>query len=149
METSDVVTQILDSISGAVVEKARFGRSELTLFWVDAGKLLRCASELRTQGGFDLENLSAMQVDESLAFTYFLRNPENGDRAVIRATRECKSADDWISHESMASVWPMAKPYEAEISRLFGVRIDGCEAAKEWDGFPLRKSFVVTGGISP
>jgi NADH:ubiquinone oxidoreductase subunit C len=149
VDTSERVTQILNSFPDAVLEKARFGRSEQALYWLKANRLEDAARALKREGGFELENLSAMEIDTSIVLTYFIRNPETRAIAVLRVSEKLKSPDDWVTHESVATVWPMAVPFEAEISRLFGVKFDGQNSRKEWEGFPLRKSFVLTGGISP
>jgi NADH:ubiquinone oxidoreductase subunit C len=150
VEISELVTQTLNRIPNAVLEKSRFGRSEQNLFWLNGKQLLTSAQALRDQAGLDwLENLSAMQVDESLVFTYFVRKFEEAETTILRVSIDLASfGDEYVELQSVTSVWPMAKPFESEISRLFGVKIDGKDPVREWDGFPLRKNFVMSGGLS-
>jgi NADH:ubiquinone oxidoreductase subunit C len=156
VETGDPVTRIFKHAPHFILETSRFGRSESMVYWLDSKNLLE-TSRLLKDGGFDwLENLSAMQVDENLVFTYFLRGSQGTDTAVFRTSIELGSVsgksgfgEDWVEMDSVASVWPMAQAFESEISRLFGVKLRGVESRFDHDGFPLRKTFVVNGGIQP
>jgi NADH:ubiquinone oxidoreductase subunit C len=150
VDINELVTQILDRAPGAVLEKSRFGRSDMGLFWLHASRLEEVARLLKSQAGFDcLENLSAMQLDENLLFTYFVRKSETDEMIALRVSVEAGPGEEWVELQSVASVWPMAEPLESEASRLLGAKIPGQPNQKEWDGFPLRKSFVFHGGVSP
>lgn len=151
MDTIEHVTQILERNKGAVLEKSRFGRSELGLFWIATDKIQEVARTIKGEAGFDfLENLNGMQVEENLVITYFVRKTETDEMIVLRISAEVGFSDDWVELDSVSSVWQMAQPMEAELSRLFGVKIPGQANVKEWDGFPLRKSFVQHhGGVAP
>ena len=150
MDTNELVTQILDRVPGAVLEKSRFGRSEMGLFWLRAGQLEEVARLLKGEAGFDcLENLAAMQLDENLLFTYFIRKSETDEMIALRVSVEAGPGEEWVDLQSVAAVWPMAVPLESEASRLLGAKIPGQPNEKEWDGFPLRKSFVFHGGVAP
>lgn len=154
MEIDDLVTQTLNQISGALLEKSRFGRSGKSLFWVSQKGLKKTATALKESCGLDsLENLSAMQVDESLVFTYFLRNTQTGATAMLRVSSEMKKPDDALMFPSIGETWEMADRFEEEIGILFGVSFDGRVAEETsrgvWDGFPLRKTSLIAGGITP
>ena len=91
------------------------------------------------------------EVEDNLVFTYFSSNPETREMFLLRVSVEVKH-DEWVELESVSSIWPAAEPFEREIARLYGVKISGIECKSEWDGFPLRKSFISAGmteGISP
>lgn len=171
METTEIVTQILNQVQGALLESCRFGRSESALYRVSDKKLQKVARALKDEAGFDwLENLSAMQMEEDLVFTYFLRKTNSSETLIVRTSVPITEkrgstgigGEAWVEMDSLSAIWPMAILREAEISRLFGVRFSGTaddpEPGSSWDGFPLRKSFDVIGaaggavgpgGVSP
>jgi NADH:ubiquinone oxidoreductase subunit C len=150
VEISELVTQTLSGLPDAVLEKSRFGRSESVLFWLDPAQLLAAAQALKAEVELDwLENLSAMQVEEDIVFTYFLQKPETTQTVILRVSVPMPSfGDEAIEVQSLTTVWPMAAPFEDEIAKLFGVKFDGREPTRSWDGFPLRKNFVLNGGVA-
>ena len=166
MEITEIVAQILNQVPGAMLEKTLFGRSESALYRVSNKKIEKIARALKDEAGFDwLENLSAMQMEEDLVFTYFLRNSSSSETLILRASVPIAEkrgstgigGEAWVEMESLSAIWPMAIPREEEISQLFGVRFSGetddSEPGNTWDGFPMRKSFDVIGasggGIGP
>ena len=149
METNDLITQTLKQAGVSVLEKSRFGRSEKALFWVNADQIAKAAMAVKSQAGLDwLENLSAMHLEDSLVFTYFVRSTGRTDSAIFRASVELVlGSGEKVKLDSVTEAWPMATSYEAEISRLFGVKFPGQEPAVDpWEGFPLRKNFGVSSG---
>lgn len=153
MEVSERAFKILEKVlkqhSGSVLEQSRFGRSEMTLFWIGLNYFIPAMKELSQEGGLDLlENLSAMQVEDNIVCTYFLKNSKTEELVVIRVSAAIEPGEDWVDLQSVQSIWSPAQYFEDEISRLFGVRFSGEEGVREWGGFPLRKSFFVSGGVN-
>jgi NADH:ubiquinone oxidoreductase subunit C len=146
-------TKIFNSISGALLESARFGRSEDTAHWVNGGQLKELSKRLHQEGCLTwVENLSCIQVDKSLVLTYFLRGEHSEDILILRVSVDLPESTLSKAHQrevdvpSVSETWASAKEFESEISNLFGVRFTGGEETKkekmQWNGFPLRKDFV-------
>ncbi|MBL7715889.1 MAG: NADH-quinone oxidoreductase subunit C [Bdellovibrionales bacterium] len=95
-----------------------------------------------------LENLSAMELNQALVLSYFIRDLDSPTRLVLRASLTPKDADSTASIDSVTTIWPMAREFEKEISDLFGVVFNGNQIAgryvlpEDWIGYPLRKSYV-------
>jgi NADH:ubiquinone oxidoreductase subunit C len=142
VETAEILNKLKQAAPGSVLEKSRFGRSAHTCLWIEAGI------------GLDwLENLSAMQMDEALVVTYFLRSTTSSKQfLILRVSIVPASASREVELPSVAGVWAPATPFEVEIQELFGIRFlnaDGKQShassqrlPKNWNGFPLRKSYV-------
>jgi hypothetical protein len=123
VETADHVIQILkQSVSDAVLEVSSFGRAGGVVFplaWVKPSRIVECARALSDQGGFtQLENFSAMQVEDDVLFTYFAKNPETLETALLRVSLEVK-AERWLELASVAEVWPMARPLRRRDRKAF------------------------------
>lgn len=162
METNEKFSAIFKQIPGALLEKSRFGRSENHAVWINSAQLFESAKQLSSEGGMSwLENLSCIQVDQSLVLTYFVRSsvaePQQ-DTVIVRVSFDLPQAphgqgDDQalVEAPSVSEIWPIAEEFEMEIAKLFGiqfVRQDGrleaprFQAEASWNGFPLRKDFV-------
>jgi NADH:ubiquinone oxidoreductase subunit C len=162
METNEKFSAIFNQIPGALLEKSRFGRSENLAFWINSAQLFESAKRLRAEGGMSwIENLSCIQVDQSLVMTYFVRSsvaePQQ-DTMIVRVSFDLPQAphgqeDDhaFVVAPSVSEVWPIAEEFEIEIAKLFGVQFTRqdrrtedprAHAEADWNGFPLRKDFV-------
>ena len=156
METAEILNKLKQAAPGSVLEKNRFGRSAHTCLWVEARLLPQVAAVLKTTPGIGLdwlENLSAMQMDEALVVTYFLRSTTSSKQfLILRVSTVPASASREVDLPSVSGVWATATPFEIEIQELFGIRFlsaDGKQShassqrlPKNWNGFPLRKSYV-------
>ncbi len=130
------------------MEKSRFGRAraEEECLWIDSRKIADFAAVFAAEGWSWLENLSAMQMDSSLVFTYFVREPDAAALVILRLSLALPSAEGIVTAPSVSQAWPMAAAFEAEISELFGVFFKpGGQAPDpaQWQGFPLRKGFTL------
>jgi NADH:ubiquinone oxidoreductase subunit C len=155
VDTGEILNKLKQAAPGGVLEKSRFGRSSHLSLWVEAKSLPRIAAFLKADAeiGLDwLENLSAIQMDESLVVTYFLRSTKQSHTLILRVSVVPASAAREADLPSVAGTWAMATPFEIEIQELFGIRfttVDGGAAhdfsqrlPKGWNGYPLRKSYV-------
>jgi NADH:ubiquinone oxidoreductase subunit C len=140
----------LSSVFNAkILDRARFGKTDVPLFWVEQGSLKELAASLRADPEISidwLENLSVMQVDEILVVTWFLRSRKGRKRLVLRSTVVPAHANDAADLPSLADTWPEASLMEREASEMFGIRFGGREIPRRilpagFSGFPLRKSF--------
>jgi NADH:ubiquinone oxidoreductase subunit C len=138
------------ALESAILERVRFGRSENTSFWVQGTHLRELCEHVKKRGEMDwLENLSCAQVDQNLLLTYFLRSSITHETLILRVSIELPSDHQaFVEMESVERTWESARTFEEEIFLLFGVRF--CGRKKEsvsfepsWDGFPLRKDFII------
>ena len=161
MDTGEIHSKLKKAIPGSVLEKSRFGRSAQLSLWVESRSLPDIAAFLVADADIALdwlENLSAIQMDDAVVLTYFLRRssgaegPAGTSTLILRASIELKGAAKEVTFQSVAKTWAMAAPFEAEIQEMFGVRFldPRGEPAYQgpgklpagWTGFPLRKSYV-------
>jgi NADH:ubiquinone oxidoreductase subunit C len=138
------------ALESAVLERVRFGRSENTSFWVQGTRLSELCEHLKKRCEIDwLENLSCAQVDQSLLLTYFLRSSITQETVILRVSLELPSNHQtFVEMGSVESIWESARTFEEEILMLFGVRFSGGTnefhpSESMWDGFPLRKDFII------
>lgn len=155
MDTGEILNKLKTAAPGSVLEKKRFGRSDQTSVWVEARALPEIAAFLKSDPRISLdwlENFSAIQMDEAIVLTYFLRSSAHDHNLIVRASVEPPSPSKEVEAPSVARTWAMATPFEAEIQELFGVRFVDPQGQpaypgehrlpKGWNGFPLRKSYV-------
>ena len=87
MEMGALLSKLNNLIPGAVLEKAQFGRSDQTTLWVETRAILKIAEYLKQapEAAFDwLENLSVLQIDETLVITYALEVQADENRLKAR-----------------------------------------------------------------
>jgi NADH:ubiquinone oxidoreductase subunit C len=155
VEPVEILKKLKQVAPGSVLEKAPFGRSSTTSLWVEARLLADLASKLKADPGTALdwlENLSAIQMDEALVVTYFLRSTTQKSTLILRVSLVPQSASREVELPSVAQIWSMATPFEIEIQELFGIRFLDSAAQpahavsqrlpKDWNGYPLRKGYV-------
>lgn len=136
---------------GSVLDIQPFGRGGVLAVWVEMKSFVGLARFLRDEAAFRLdwlENLSAMEVQGSIALNYFLRSGATGAMLVLRGSLVPASSDAEVEADSVTGVWPMAERMEREVADLFGVRFKGnpMEAREmlppDWHGYPLRKNYL-------
>ena len=160
METAELKKLVERLAPEALLQCVKFGKSTDGCAWIETGALLKVCAALRAAEApaFDwLENLSAMQMDEVIVLTYFLRSRVTGRSCRIRSSVEITDADAAVKFPSVDSVWPAAGAFEKEISEMFGVEFSKAPEQESnaahwaetrilpvgWQGFPLRKSFTL------
>lgn len=155
MDTGEILNKLKAAAPGSVLEKNRFGRSAQASIWVEARALPEVATYLKNDAQIVLdwlENLSAIQMDEAIVLTYFLRSSTQGHSLIVRASVEPSSPSKEADVPSVSRSWAMATPFEIEIQELFGIRFVDSQGQpaysgdlrlpRGWNGFPLRKSYV-------
>lgn len=160
METGEIFNKLKAAAPGSVLEKGRFGRSAHLSVWVETRSLPEVASFLKNDPEIALdwlENLSAIQMDEAIVVTYFVRSSVHGHSLILRGSLEPAGPSKEVDLPSVARSWAMAAPFEAEIQELFGVCFLDAQGAKvyegggrlpkNWHGYPMRKSYVFPSGF--
>ena len=157
MEDDSIKNWINSKVDGAVLEKRFFGRTNVVSFWLEASALTKVAQlvlgDEKTRMDW-LENLSAIQMDQAIVLSYFLRSTITGQRMVFRVSLVPENFEATVQIKSVSTIWPMATLLERDIADLFGVNFEGNKfsvleipskrsiLSDDFEGFPLRKSFV-------
>lgn len=156
METADLKKLVERLAPGSLLQCVNFGRSTQACAWIETHSLVKLAEELKRDPTVRLnivENLSAMQMDEVIVLTYFLRSSSTSVTARIRGSVAIENVDEVVNFPSMRKVWPSAEVFEREISELFGIDFSGLPSRdtrilpEDWVGFPLRKTFTLSESI--
>lgn len=150
MDTGTLASKLNQAFPGAVLQKSRFGRSEVLAIWVEMSAIAKIAAFLRSdvEARLDfLENLSVAQFDEAIVLSYFLSSTTGGMKLILRGSLVPRSPEAPVSAPSVCGTWPMAAAFELEGEELFGIRFEGRPELRPrlpggWNGFPLRKGYV-------
>jgi NADH-quinone oxidoreductase subunit C len=156
VDTGALLSKIDEILGEKVLEKGRFGRSQSRALWVESKSLGEVAQKIKENEEMKLdwlENLSAIQMDESLVLSYFIGSRTTDHFIIIRSSLVPENPSAEVSAPSVVKSWPMAGAFEAEISSLFGISFEGSGQIKStskrdgrsWEGFPLRKSYALSG----
>lgn len=155
----DSIKSWIDSeVKGATLETRLFGRTNLSSYWIEGNSIAEVGDSLkRSKYSLDwLENLSAIQMDQAIVLTYFIRSVSTGERVILRVSVSPSSPEE-VEAQSVAAVWPMASLFEREIGELFGIRFRSkgkdCYGkrfllSEGMKGYPLRKTFHVQGKVN-
>lgn len=174
MDRSNLISKLNEYLPGAVLEKQRFGRTQSQYLWIEMQSIGKVALLLKEGQDFlfdQLENLSVMQMDNSLVLTYFLYSSRDKYNLILRSCLDLTPprSQTWkgASHDvyqitvpSVSDVWITAEAMEPEITDLFGIyfldRFGGIKKRapfwlpKGWEGYPMRKGdFGVSVDMSP
>lgn len=151
MEKNDVVS-ICESVAPhSVLNVTPFGNSSKKCFWIEAKALARVSRALYESEKVRarwLENISVIEVDQSLVLNYFLSFGAENDFFVLRVTLLPSSPEAEVLVDSVSEVWAAAEMFERENQKLFGIQFLGLRNSsfnplpEAWIGFPLRKSYV-------
>jgi NADH-quinone oxidoreductase subunit C len=151
VETKELASKIEAAVPGSVLEMRPFGRGKALSVWIEMQALIKVGQWLKEDQELALdwlENLSAMDIDGTLVFTYFLRSKNTPTQLILRGSVVPLSVSDIVTVPSVESVWPMAKKFEREIADLFGAKFEGGSdqigglLPEGWFGYPLRKSYA-------
>ena len=134
-----------EALAGGYVD-----RGELTLE-IAAPKIVSVCGFLKYDRKFvRLSSVTAVDCypgEPRFALIYHLHSVENNER--LRLKCRIMGADPVI--ESVTAVWRSANWYEREVFDLFGIRflnhpdLRRIMMPDDWEGYPLRKDYPVTG----
>ncbi len=124
-----------------------------TTIVVPAADLLRIAEYLATEPSLlfsflsDISAVDRFPLEPRFEVNYHLLSLEK--QARLRLKVRLPGAEPVV--RSVTSVWPTANWHERENFDLFGIRFEGHPDLRrilmpdEWEGYPLRKDYPVTG----
>jgi NADH-quinone oxidoreductase subunit C len=124
-----------------------------TTIVVPAADLLRMAEYLATEPALlfsflsDISAVDRFPLEPRFEVNYHLLSLEK--QARLRLKVRLPGAEPVV--RSVTSVWPTANWHERESFDLFGIRFEGHPDLRrilmpdEWEGYPLRKDYPVTG----
>ena len=151
MEPNALLARLTERLGILALEKGRFGRSGAPAIWVESKSVLKAAAKLAAGNDTDaerfdwLENLSAIQMDDAIVLSYFIRNRAHSLPVVIRASLVFEKSKT-VEVPSVSPAWRTATLFEQEIESLFGIKFAGQVDESVKTGpllgageFPLRK----------
>jgi len=140
----------VDAFDTDAVEGGKFEMEELTLE-VAAAKIVSVCGFLKYDQKFiRLSSVTAVDRypgEPRYEVVYHLHSVERNER--VRVKCRLAGADPVI--ESVTGVWRSANWYEREVFDLFGIRFVNHPDLRrimipdDWEGYPLRKDYPVTG----
>jgi NADH:ubiquinone oxidoreductase subunit C len=155
VEPTELISRIEKNIPGAVLERTVFGRTRWSCAWIEC-RHLRAVAAIVAAAGFDqLEDLSAIQMDDAIVLTYFTASSDPAvarSPLIFRCSRKIVANGKEVDFDSVAHIWRMAEPFEIEAQDFMGARfVDETSQPiwrgrrrlpEDWVGFPLRKGYV-------
>lgn len=162
MEPLEILNKLKKAVPAAVLEETVFGQESgadgagrMDCAWVETRSLREVAGYLVSEPAIALdwlENLSVIQVEDSLVATYFLRSTRHAHQLVLRVSSSLASQSKEAELPSVRAAWAMAEPFEVEAGELFGILFTDAAGKrahapqqrlpKGWKGYPLRKTYV-------
>lgn len=148
MDLQWLTRKIEEQLPNSVLETSLFGRTNTPTIWTSSSAVEKVASFLVQSPDlkFDwLENLVAIELEDSLVLSYFIKSQLTQKDVVLRVSLSQKSP----RIASLLTIWKNARYFEKEIAEFFGVEFYG-KKQKYWDkpilpedvpGFPMRKDF--------
>jgi NADH-quinone oxidoreductase subunit C len=128
----------------------QYDRSELTLE-IAPGKIVAVCRFLKDSGKFvrlsSLTGVDRYPAEPRFEVVYHLHSVEKNERLRLKCL--LRGEDPVI--ESVTSVWRAANWYERETFDLFGIHflnhpnLKRIMMPEDWEGYPLRKDYPVTG----
>ena len=143
-------TLAVERFDSEALTGGKFDRGELTLE-ISAPKIASVCGFLKYDQQFvRLSSVTAVDhypAEPRFAVVYHLHSIDRNER--LRLKCRLGGADPVI--ESVTSVWRSANWYEREVFDLFGIRfvnhpdLRRILMPEDWEGYPLRKDYPVTG----
>lgn len=144
------VVAAIAAFDSEAVTGGRFDRNELTLE-IAAPKIVSVCGFLKYDQGFvrlsSVTGVDRYPAEPRLEVVYHLHSIDRNER--LRLKCRLPGADPVI--DSVTSVWRGANWYEREVFDLFGIRfinhpdLRRIMMPEDWEGYPLRKDYPVTG----
>jgi NADH-quinone oxidoreductase subunit C len=151
LDKNPAVRKLRDSMPRAIAEVIE-SKGETTIV-VPADELLRISEYLATDPSLlfsflsDISAVDRFPLEPRFEVNYHLVSLEK--QARLRLKVRLPGRDPAV--HSVTAVWPTANWHERETFDLFGIRFDGHPDLRrilmpdEWEGYPLRKDYPVTG----
>ncbi|HEY6904266.1 MAG TPA: NADH-quinone oxidoreductase subunit C [Candidatus Acidoferrales bacterium] len=151
LDKNPAVRKLRDSMPRAIAEVIE-SKGETTIV-VPADELLRISEYLATDPALlfsflsDISAVDRFPLEPRFEVNYHLVSLEKQVR--LRLKVRLPGRDPAV--HSVTPVWPTANWHERETFDLFGIRFDGHPDLRrilmpdEWEGYPLRKDYPVTG----
>jgi len=140
----------VDAFDSDAVTTAKFEYEELTLE-ISPTKIVSVCGFLKYDQKFiRLSSVTAVDrypSEPRFEVVYHLHSIERNERLRLK----CRLRSDEPVIETVTSVWRSANWYEREVFDLFGIRFTGHPDLRrimmpdDWEGYPLRKDYPVTG----
>jgi len=140
----------VESFDSDAVTGGNFDHSELTLE-IAAAKIGSICGFLKYDQGFvRLSTVTAVDrypAEPRFEMVYHLHSVERKQRVRLK----CRLSGTDAAIDSVTSVWRGANWYEREVFDLFGIQFRNHPNLKrilmpdDWEGYPLRKDYPVTG----
>jgi len=144
------VAEAVEAFDADAIAGGNFDRGELTLEIVPAKIASICGFLKYDQGFARLSTVTAVDrypAEPRFEVVYHLHSVEHKRRARLK----CRVGGTDPEIESVTSVWRGANWYEREVFDLFGIRFTNHPNLRrimlpdDWEGYPLRKDYPVTG----
>jgi len=151
LDKNPAVRKLRDSMPRAIAEVIE-SKGETTVV-VPAADLLRIAEYLATESALlfsflsDISVVDRFPLEPRFEVNYHLLSIEK--QARLRLKVRLPGRDPAV--QSVTPIWPTANWHERENFDLFGIRFEGHPDLRrilmpdEWEGYPLRKDYPVTG----
>lgn len=142
METPRLYQQLQLELGSALVNWTLLPPAGTLVIWVEStGVVPSLRAFGRWAGGINnlwIENISAGDVDGSLLLSYWVFDRSMNQTVVLRCSLHPLTPDAVVEVDSILPMLESAAPFEAEISRMFGVRFLGGQQELEL-GMLLRR----------
>jgi len=144
------VAAAVEAFDADAVTGGKFDRGELTLEITPAKIASVCGFLKYDQQFVRLSTVTAVDrypMEPRFEIVYHVHSVERKERVRLK----CRLAGSSPRIESVTGVWRGANWYEREVFDLFGIEFTGHPDLRrilmpdDWEGFPLRKDYPVTG----
>ena len=140
----------MDAFDADAVKGGKLDRGELTLD-IAAPKIASICGFLKYDRNFiRLSSVTAVDTypaEPRFEVVYHLHSVDSNQRVRLK----CRVGGEDPAIESVTSVWRSANWYEREVFDLFGIHFRNHPDLRrilmpdDWEGFPLRKDYPITG----
>lgn len=109
-------------------ESTRIGSQWGPCFWIERGQIYQA---LKSYHHYQLELITAAQMEDTVLVTYFLSHDENHEKFAVRCVLELLHAQAQPKMVSVSPFWLKAKLFENELARDFGIFFEGNTGANK------------------
>ena len=167
MDKNTILIKLNNHFPDLKLEAHRFGRSNVDSIWVESRDLLKVMEFFKADPDFRLEfleNLSVSEMDQVLVLSYFLTTSYLSSEQpflkslILRVSLILPDNEKIVVAPSVSHLYTHADVFEDEAGELFGILFEFKSQKntkqkrnllpRNWNGFPLRKSFQLLEGNS-